>query len=179
MNNILIVVDVQEGFKRHEQTISCSNKIKLLLQKKVFDSVIATRFINYDNSVYENLLSWNKLKDEPEYRISEELRDYVDLVYDKCIYNCVSADFLQKLCQCNDGIMPTKIYLCGMDTDCCVLTISTALFENNIRPIVLTKYCSSNGGLESHKSGLVCLRRIIGKKQLLEKNIESKNDLIC
>ncbi|MDR4235666.1 hypothetical protein, partial [Priestia megaterium] len=72
---------------------------------------------------------------------------------------------------------PKKVFIIGADTDCCVLTIATALFENNIRPIVLTKYVDSNGGSESHKAGLLVLKRLIGKNQLVDVDPASREDL--
>ena len=59
MKNILIVIDVQNGFTRKEQTKKVANKIKELLEKKIFDCVIATRFLNSDNSIYEKYIDSN------------------------------------------------------------------------------------------------------------------------
>lgn len=101
----------------------------------------------------------------------------MDYIEDKYIYNCVNADFFQNLCQLNDGEVPKNIFIIGADTDCCVLTIATSLFEYNIRPIVLTEYCNSNGGPESHVAGIRCMKRLIGEKQLVEKEILSIEDL--
>ena len=46
MKNILIVVDMQNGFARYEQTIELTEKIEKLLELKIFDVVIGTRFLN-------------------------------------------------------------------------------------------------------------------------------------
>lgn len=40
------------------------------------------------------------------------------------------------------------------------------LFELNIRPIVLTGYCASNGGTASHQAAIKALERTIGLPQL-------------
>ena len=56
MKNILIVIDMQKGFARYEQTINLASRIGELLNMEVFDKVVATRFLNSDNSVYESLL---------------------------------------------------------------------------------------------------------------------------
>ncbi len=177
MKNILIVIDVQNGFTRKEQTKKVANKIKELLEKKIFDCVIATRFLNSDNSIYEKLFDWKKLKSEGEIQLVDGLEQYMDYVVDKSIYTCINSNFIQKLCQLNDGEYPKQVFLAGVDTDCCVLTIATGLFEHNIRPIVLTKYCHSNGGVASHEAGLLCLQRLIGEKQLSNKEILQKSDL--
>lgn len=177
MKDIVIVVDMQKGFARYEQTKKLTEKIAELLDRKVFDCVIATKFLNDDNSTYENLLEWHRLKTDDEQEIAPSIMKNVDYVFEKYIYNCVTPTFIQKLCQVNDGIYPEKVYVVGADTDCCVLSIATALFENNIRPIVLTNYCDSNGGPKSHDAGIACMKRLIGSKQLVDIKIETKDDL--
>jgi len=177
MKDIVIVVDMQKGFARYDRTQKLTEKIADLLDRKVFDCVIATKFLNDDNSTYENLLGWHRLKTDEEQEIAPAIMKNVDYVFDKYIYNAITPTFVQKLCQANDGIYPEKIYVIGADTDCCVLTIATALFENNIRPIVLTNYCDSNGGEESHIAGITCMKRLIGSKQLVDFEINSKVDL--
>ena len=177
MKNILIVIDMQNGFARQEQTKGLSRKIEKLLDSHIFDVVIGTRFLNSDNSMYEKLFDWTRLKTEEERTIPDNLIKHMDYVEDKYIYNCVNSNFIQRLCQLNDGEFPEKVCIAGMDTDCCVLTIATAMFEYNIRPIVLTEYCASNGGLESHTAGIICMKRLIGEKQLVEGEIASKEKL--
>lgn len=177
MKKILIVIDMQNGFARYEQTKALARKICDLLDKKIFDVVMCTKFMNADNSIYEKLFGWKRLKTDEDQEINNEILQHVDYVETKYIYNCVSANFIQRMCQLNDGEYPKEVYLVGADTDCCVLTIATALFEHNIRPIVLTNYCDSNGGEESHKAGLKCLERLIGKGQLISGKVESVEDL--
>ena len=77
----------------------------------------------------------------------------------------------------NNGAYPEKIFITGADTDCCVLTIATALFEHNIKPVVLTRYCDSNGGSVSHEAGIACMTRLIGEEQLVDKEITGPEEL--
>lgn len=177
MKNIVIVVDMQNGFARYEQTISLTEKIAALLDRKLFDVVIATRFLNDDHSMYEKLFGWERLKTEEERKIPDSILKHVDYVADKYIYNCVNPGFIQRLCELNDGVYPEKVFVVGADTDCCVLTVATALFENNIRPVVLTKFCDSNGGPASHEAGILCMKRLIGKGQLVDIEPVSKEEL--
>lgn len=166
MKNILIVVDMQEGFLCDAQTKKLKNSVVELLKKNIFDIVIATRFLNEKDSIYEKLFDWKQLEQEEERCISDDIMEHVNYVADKYIYNCVNTSFIQRLCQLNEGIYPEKVFIVGIDTDCCVLSIATALYENNIRPIVLTKYVNSTGGNKSHEAGLLCMKRLIGEKQL-------------
>lgn len=75
MKNILLVVDMQNGFARYEQTKELTTKIKELLEREIFDIVIGTRFLNSDNSMYEKLLGWSKLKTENERAIPKDLKN--------------------------------------------------------------------------------------------------------
>ena len=142
MKNILIVVDIQNGFIRYDQTKELAKKIIHLVDSEVFDSVVATRFLNHEGSQYIKFLNWH--------RLLEEL---------------------------NDGSTPSHVFLCGADTDCCVLKTSTDLFEKGIMPIVLTDYCNSNGGPNSHEAGLLVMGRLIGKKSIVPGEIHSREDL--
>ncbi len=177
MKNILIVVDMQNGFARYEQTIELSERIKEFLERDLFDIVIATRFLNDNNSMYEKMFGWKQLKTEEERMVPEEIAKHVNYYADKYIYNCVNANFIQRLCQLNDGEYPKQVFVIGADTDCCVMTIATSLFENNIRPIVLTKYVDSNGGPDSHNAGLLVMKRLIGANQLVDYDPKTKQEL--
>ena len=57
------------------------------------------------------------------------------------------------------------------------MQIAVGLFEVGIRPVVLTKYSASTGGEEPAKAGISCLQRMIGVNQLVNIDINSKDDL--
>lgn len=177
MVNILILVDMQNGFTRHPQTNDLVDRLREMLSLKLFDEVIATRFLNHDQSIFERVIGWDRLKSEDDRTLKPELVDAVSETFDKSIYTCVTPDFLQRVSQLNGGVYPNKLFVAGADTDCCVLKIAVDLFEHNVRPIVLTKYCASNGGAESHKAGLLCLERLIGSKQLVGEVLSKDSDL--
>lgn len=177
MKNILIVVDVQNGFVRYEQTKKNACNIKDLLKSNIFDCVIATKFINNSNSIYSKVLNWNRLISEEDRSFFDNIDNNIDIIIEKPIYTCVNTAFIQRLTQINKGKFPSYVFVVGSDTDCCVLKISTDLFENGIRPIILTNYCASNGGIESHKAGLLCLNRLIGSANLYDGDILCKEDL--
>lgn len=177
MKNIVIVVDVQKGFARYERTQKLTQRIERLLDQEVFDVVIATQFLNSKNSIYEKCFGWRHLIEEEERQLAPGVAKHVDYIAEKYVYTCVNANFIQRLCQLNDGEYPERVFLVGADTDCCVLTIATGLFEYNIRPIVLSAYCDSNGGLQSHQAGLECLKRLIGTDQIVDKELSDRSDL--
>lgn len=98
MKNISIVVDMQEGFACCEQTKQLRNRVVELLERNIFDAVIATRFLNEKDSIYEKLFGWKHLEQDAERSISKEIMEHVNYVADKYIYNCVNASFIQRLC---------------------------------------------------------------------------------
>lgn len=175
MKNILIVVDMQNGFNRYEQTHILADKIIELTNSNYFDYIIATRFLNKEGSQYTKFLNWHRLIERPEIDLIKGMK--VDTVVDKWIYTCVNEKFMAFLYEINENEMPKHVFICGADTDCCVLKIATDLFEQGILPIVLTDYCDSNGGPESHKAGLLVMKRLIGKISLVDGVINNKADV--
>lgn len=175
MKNILIVVDMQNGFNRYDQTHVLAKKVIELTNGGFFDTIIATRFLNKEGSQYTKFLNWHRLMATPDIDIVEGIK--YDVVVDKWIYTCVTKDFMNLLKHANGGKMPTHVFICGADTDCCVLKTATDLFEYYIMPIVLTEYCDSNGGPASHDAGIKVMTRLIGNKCLVSKKIRSKEDL--
>lgn len=175
MNKILIVVDIQNGFCQTNGTREVADKIIALTRNGSFDKVVATRFINKEESPFRKYLNWDKLSKNPDIDLVDGIK--ADEVVDKAVYTCVNNDFIDLLKKLNNDRVPNKVHVCGVDTDCCVLKIAVDLFEKGIMPIVLTEYCFSNAGIEMHKSGLDILNRLIGKKCLIGKIINAKEDI--
>lgn len=175
MKNILIVVDMQNGFNRYEQTQVLGNKIVELTESGYFDYIIATRFINFEGSQYTKILNWHRLISSPDIDLIKNLQ--ADKIVDKNIYTCINENFKDLLKSINNNKLPTHIFICGADTDCCVLKTATDLFEIGIMPLVLLNYCDSNGGPESNKAGQLVMSRLIGKNALIYEDINCKKQL--
>lgn len=175
MNKILIVVDIQNGFNRYEQTHILADKIVKLTNSVVFDKIIATRFRNKEGSQYTKFLNWHRLIESPDIDLVDGIK--ADEIVDKWVYTCVDDNFMSLLKKLNDGELPSHVFICGADTDCCVLKTATDIFEQGLMPIVLTEYCDSNAGPKSHDAGLLVMSRLIGKKCIVTGKITSKDDL--
>lgn len=171
MNNItdskiLIAIDLQNGFIKTDYARSKANKIAKLIASKSFDKVIATKFTNYTGSMYEKCFGWSELKTSEQIDLYDQIGAIADETFIKTTYNCVNDKFIELLVKLNNGKLPEQVYLCGLDTDACVLATAIGLFERSITPIVLENYCFSTGGNEYHNAGLKCLERLIGKSQI-------------
>lgn len=175
MKNILLVVDMQNGFARNEQTKEVGKKIVELLNTNSFDYTIATQFINPLQGPYRRILKWEKLTESPETDIIEGIK--TDYVFKKQVYTSANKEIMETITKINEGKKPDYIFIAGVDTDCCVMKTAVDLFEQDIKPIVLLNYCNSNGGEIANQAGIQVMKRLIGEKQLIKGNINSKLDV--
>ena len=169
MKKILIVVDVQSGFIKNAQTREVAHKIAALTNAGIFDCVVATRFINEQNSVFMRFLKWYGMTEYNDVKIHPGVS--FDYAVDKSLYTCIDKSFLLLLEEINDNESPKEVFVCGVDTDACVLKIAADLFEQSVYPIVLTDYCASGGSVDAHNAGIQCLGRLIGSKALIDGDI--------
>lgn len=159
----LIVIDVQNGFVT-SKTKWVLPRLEQLLVEFEGELIIATQFINKENSGFTDIMHWNRLKSTPETSLIPFVEQKATFIVEKTTYSaCIPEvmDILNKM-----GI--NEVYLAGIDTDCCVLATAISLFECNIRPVVLAHYCASNGGERSHAAALTVLERTIGAQQIIE-----------
>lgn len=159
LDTALLIVDVQKGFI-NDSTKHVIRAVEELQTR--YEHIFATRFINGADSPHRSLLDWR--------RFGEGSRD-TELAFcaspkaeviDKTTYTCVNLDFLDSLR--NRAI--SEVHVCGIDTDVCVMKCAVDLFENGIRPVVLSKASASHAGDEHHQATLLILRRQIGARQI-------------
>ena len=174
--NILIIVDIQNGFIQTAETHAAYENIKELLNQKIFDAVIATKFVNVKNSAFERMMNWTQMMDTTSQSIPTDLHKYIHCIIEKHTYTPSKHKLFHALHTLNNTI-PNKVFIVGVDTDACVTMTTIMLFESRIRPIVLTKYTASTGGITLHKAGLLVMKRLIGNNQLIDLEPKSKNEL--
>lgn len=168
MKKILIAIDCQKGFLNGETEQTAQN-IKNLVCSDTFDNIVATKFVHEVNSPFSSILSFKKMtqdKEETELIFNRFELTKIDYVLEKQLYSCVNDKLLDTLYQLNSEL-PSKVYLCGFDTDACVLKSVLDLFELGIEPIVLKDCCASSGGQQLHESALKILQRNVSDCQTL------------
>lgn len=161
MATCLVIIDVQRGFVGPE-TDFVPDRILELAGRGGFDHVVATRFMNYEGSPYMRFIGWSGLLDEESQRLYPGIDEVAERVFDKNVYTCFTREFSEFVRE--GGI--TELFFVGIDTDCCVLKSAVDAFEQNMTCHVLTHYCASNGGVQSHEAGIKVLERTIGPAQL-------------
>ena len=156
----LLIVDVQVGFV-NDATRHILPRVEAL--QKQYAHVYATRFINAEGSPYRRLLDWHRFyRDSEDVPLAFEPVDGV-VVIDKHVYTCVTPALLDDL----RGKGIEEVAICGIDTDACVSACAVDLFENGIRPVLLSDACASHAGTEYHEAALRILARLIGKNQIV------------
>ena len=160
MNKLLLVIDLQNAFI-NEHTKNLPNKIKEIIDNKQYDKVVFTRFIKKKDSIYVKKLAWNKCINEEEKKIVINVGE--NKIIDKFVYTAINKELI-------NYIKENKIediYLCGIDTECCVLKTAFDLFELGYNVYVLKDYCASTLGMERHNNAIEILKRNIGKEYII------------
>lgn len=171
-NSCLLVIDAQNGFIS-QRTHYVVPRIKSLLEDVSFDRVMFTRFVNSKNSPYVRFLGWHKAFEGEEIQISSLLRPFAKNIYNKSTYTALTEELRQSLKRHNI----TTAFVCGIDTDCCVLATAIDLFDLGIRPYVLTYYSASNGGYNSQEAAIAVLNRLIGAEHIVSHQLSKSSAL--
>lgn len=164
MRRVLVCVDVQKGFV-NDASRPAVEPLLCLARDGGFDEVWATRFLNPGPSgLWMRRMHWGRFQEgTDEADLVPELAALHPRVFSKHSYAAPVA-----LIDRARGLDPVEVFIGGIDTDVCVLTLATQLFDAGIPPFVVTNACRSHGGPESHEAGLRALRRIIGEDGLVE-----------
>lgn len=177
MNNILILVDVQNGFVKTPYAEESFTRICDLLERKIFDTVIATKYWNEEGSIIWRLMDWKDLCTEEEQDLRPEIKPYVDYITTKNTYSSMNDEMISLLKKLSSGALPEHVFVLGYDTECCVLATAADLFELGVRPLVLTRYCGSHDGEKYQQAGIISMEHLIGPKFLIDERLETRQDV--
>jgi nicotinamidase-related amidase len=165
---VLVVVDVQNGFITEHSKPVVPVIVDLVRRwQAARGDVVFSRYLNYAGSPFERLIGWTKMADSPETDFVGELAPYVGPhtpVVDKHIYTLFTPEGTHLV----DERGWTDLYLCGIDTDSCVLKTAVDAFERDLTPWILKDACASHAGAEAHAAGLFIAGRFIGTNQIIQ-----------
>lgn len=168
--SVLVVVDVQNGFITEHSKPVVPIIVDVVRRWQAADGdVIFTRYLNYAGSPFERLMSWTRMAEGPETELVTELVPYIGphtSVIDKHIYTLFTPEGIRLFGERGW----TDLYLCGIDTDICVLKTAVDAFERDLTPRILKDACASHAGPEAHAAGLFIAARFIGTNQIIQAN---------
>lgn len=159
-NALLLIIDVQKNFI-NDNTKKIPNKITNLINKNHFDYIAFTKFINDEISNFYKILNYKGCINENDRKIVLDTQN--NKVFTKRIYTAVNDEFKTYIKE-NEI---EKVYLCGIDTDACVLKTAIDLFENNIDVKVIENCCMSHSGKRYHNYAIKMLKKLIGKESII------------
>ena len=160
----ILVVDVQNGFIC-PATATIPAAVRSFCDNNKFEHRIFTRFINPGNGgPFVNVLGWPRLQDEDEIALAPEVADLPTLIVDKYTYSPFVDTKLEDRLR-NLGLQ--EVFVCGMDTDICVLTTAVDLFDRGFQPTVIANLSMSHAGTEFHDAAIKILPRYIGEHNVI------------
>jgi nicotinamidase-related amidase len=164
---VLVVVDVQNGFiTQHSQPVIPIIVGLVRRWQAACGDVVFSRYLNYAGSPFERLIGWTKMTNAPETELVTELAPYIGPhtpVVDKYIYTLFTPEGTHLV----DERGWTDLYVCGIDTEICVLKTAVDAFERNLTPWILKDACASHAGPKAHTAGLFIAGRFIGANQII------------
>lgn len=161
MNNLLLVIDLQENFI-NDNTKNVPNSVKKLIDSNITNHIVFTKFINDEKSNFYKVLNYKGCMNEKDRNIVIDTKGYK--IIEKRIYSALNEEL--KLYIDNNNIK--TIYLCGIDTDACVLKTALDLFENGFDVKVIEDCSMSHSGIEYHNSAINMLRKLIGNQNVIK-----------
>lgn len=155
-NELLLIIDVQRAFI-NKYTDNIPNSIEKHIKNNKYNMIVLGKFVNNADSKFVKDLKWLGCMNNNETEIVlNNCKDYT--IIERTAYS-VYNNRLEQILKENDI---KTVYLCGLDTDACVLKTAVDLFENNYDVKVIKDLCASSGGIEYHNYGIKLIERFIG-----------------
>lgn len=160
---ILLIADVQQGFI-NEFTKHIPVEIEKHVQNFSYDLVVATRFINKGESLFQSELDLQTMtmlsKDS---KLVDTINNLADIVLMKSTYSSITKD-IDKLLEKNNM---KEVYIAGINTETVILATAFHLFDHGIKPKILSSLCASQSGEQVHQCALGILKQAIGSANIL------------
>ncbi len=167
MNRLLIIVDMQEGF-RNDNVLSIVANIRNLVMSFNGD-IIFSCFENEKGSIFEDFLDYKSFQQDYEREILSELSDFT---FRKFEHNTYSI-FTEKLFNFIEKKEYDEIVLCGVYTDVSIHYAAMDLFDLGVKTRIISD-CVMSQNEDANFVFLESLRRIIGKD-----NVLNTDEVLC
>ncbi len=163
MKTALIVIDVQKYFV-NEETKNLPQRIGNFIEKSSFDYVLFTQLINSKDSNFVRLLNWNKCFKSPDIDIHPLLLRFITKgnLFQKTSFSIFKS---RKLTEFLKKHNITKLLLCGIDTESCILASAFDAFDQGYDVRVLEDLSFSHSGRDFHDAAIKILNKNIQKQK--------------
>lgn len=158
----LLVIDVQNYFI-NEHTGSLPSKIASHINSHDYDFVLFTKFVNRKDSNFVKMLGWGKCTSPPDTDICEELVGFAngENVFEKHTLSAFKNPGVKHFLDKNKI---SKLFICGTDSEACVLSSAFEAFDLGYDVHILKELCASTNGTDFHEYA----------RTIIERNLEPK-----
>ena len=111
-------------------------------------------------------MNWTKFQSVEDQKLFSELQASNNIEYEHKTYTVLDENLKEFM----DANKITKVFLCGIYTDVCIIKTAMDLFDNNIETFVIKDACNSLHGKKNQDWAIDSLKHILGKKQILLTN---------
>ena len=142
------------------ERVSLPEKIVKHVNKTDYDFIVLTKFINKKGSNFFKLLNWKKMLSSDETEIHNSLIKFSDKknVFAKTSYSIFKAKGLNEYLEKNKI---SSLYLCGINTEACVLASAFEGFDLGFDVKIIKELCFSHSGKSLHNSALRIIKKCI------------------
>ncbi len=163
MNTALVIIDVQNYFV-NDKTEALPTRIANFIGTSRFDYVLFTQFVNNENSNFIKLLDWRKCFLSPDIDIHPTLAKFTtqENTFRKTAYSIFKSDGFTGFLKKHDI---SKLLLCGIDTDSCVLASSYDAFDLGYEIKVIKNLCQSHSGEDYNNAAIKIIDKNIQKDE--------------
>ena len=162
MRKALLVIDVQNYFM-NSLTRDLPRKIKKHLEKNrsSYELIVFTHFVNTPKASVYRFLDWHECMNSPNTDIVKELQPLLPygVTVPKDVLSVLKVPQAKKLL---DEKKIDELYLCGIDTDCCVLATSYDAFDQGYRVYLLKDLCMASTGKNLHNTAVSMFKKNVG-----------------
>ena len=162
MKKALLVIDVQNYFMNSLTKYLPQKILRYIEQNRAnFDLIIFTNFVNTPKSSVYRFLGWKKSITSPEIDIVPELQPalkYGTLI-SKGVLSALKVPKVKTLLKKNKI---KKLYLSGIDTDCCVLATAYYAFDQGYRVYLFKNLSMSHASKNLHEAAVSMFKRNVG-----------------
>lgn len=160
---LLLVIDVQNGFMNANTKQIPEDLIKHINNYN-YDLIIATRFINKVDSLYQTQLNMKEMTMlSPKTKLVNGIVELADIVIMRSTYTALTED-VERLLKKSEL---KQVYIAGLNLENSIMATAFNLFDRDIKPIILSQLCGTVKGEAMKQSALDILAHNIGKDNIL------------
>lgn len=160
---IILLVDIQEGYM-NEELKNLPRDIEKHVNNYDYDLVIATRFINKNDSLHQTDI---RIKDMTVFSSKAKLVEPIDKISDFVLMKSTYTSLTEDVAKLLEKNKVKQVYIAGLNTETSILATAFDLFDKGIKPVILSHLCNTTNGKAINDAALEILRVAVSDECIL------------